>query len=327
MIIRFSSSDLCSSEVNLTWHPVIIDGMITLLTGENSFEIERELSKIADDFDGAVEKIDGGILQLSQLPDILMGVSLFATLRVVVIRNLSENKTIWPVFGDWLPKISDDIHLILIEPKPDKRTATFKALKTTAVIKEFQPWSERDNIQAEKWIGSEAKALGFDLDKKSVQTLLQRVGSDQWQLFHALEKLSLVDTVSADVIMNVIEPNPTENVFNLFETALGGNIKELKRTIQTLEQTEDIYRLSALLFAQVFQLAAVMSATKTNNVAKDFGIHPYVVSKLTVVAKQLGKDKIAKIIAIFAAADDDIKLSRAEPWLLIERALLKVASI
>lgn len=44
-----------------------------------------------------------------------MGVSLFATKRLIVIRGLSENKVIWPVFGDWLPKVSDDIHLVLIE--------------------------------------------------------------------------------------------------------------------------------------------------------------------------------------------------------------------
>src|ERR1035437_6433304 len=100
--------------------------MITVLIGENTFEIQRALDLIARDFDGKVEKIDGSNLQLSQLPDILMGVSLFAMSRTVVIRNLSENRAVWPVFGDWLSKISDDIHLILAESKPDKRTATYK---------------------------------------------------------------------------------------------------------------------------------------------------------------------------------------------------------
>ncbi|NCQ54469.1 hypothetical protein GW791_03475, partial [Candidatus Saccharibacteria bacterium] len=98
--------------------------MITLITGENSFEVERALASIADSFDGNVERIDGSDLQLTQLPDILMGVSLFAIARTVVIRGLSTNKPIWTVFGDWLPRISDDIHLVLVEPKPDKRMTT-----------------------------------------------------------------------------------------------------------------------------------------------------------------------------------------------------------
>ena len=69
--------------------------MITLLMGDNSFEIERALAEIADNFDGVAEKIDGSQIQLSQLPDLLMGVSLFSSARLVVIRDLGQNKAIW----------------------------------------------------------------------------------------------------------------------------------------------------------------------------------------------------------------------------------------
>jgi len=301
--------------------------MITLLIGENSFEIERVLDEITNDFNGNIEKIDGSQLQLAQLPDILMGISLFDTARTVVIRNLSDNKSIWTVFGDWLPKLSSDIHLVLIEPRPDKRTMTFKLLKDYANVKDFQPWTERDVVKAEKWVTEEAKKQGFELNTKCVQLLVQRVGIDQWQLFHAIEKLSLVDTISADNIKDIIEANPTENVFNLFEIALRGDINELKKMIRTLERSEDVYRLSALLFTQVFQLAVIVSATKTDDIAKDFSIHPYVISKLTSITKRLGKNGVSKIIAIFAQTDYDMKLSKADPWLLIESALIKVANI
>lgn len=301
--------------------------MITLLIGENSFEIERALTEIVSNFDGKVEKVDIGDLQLAQLPDILMGVSLFATTRVIILRNLSENKTIWTVFGDWLSKISDDIHLVLIEAKPDKRTSAFKALKDKAVVKEFEVWTDRDVAKAEKWAIEESKKLGFELDNKNSQVLVRRVGVDQWQLFHALEKLALVDVVSADVIKDIIEPNLVENVFELFETALSSDVKELKRMLRVLGQSEDVFRLSALLSTQVFQLAAVISAAKSDNAAKDFGIHPYVVQKLESIAKRVGKAGVIKIVKIFAQADDDMKVSKAEPWLIVERALLKTASI
>lgn len=301
--------------------------MITLLSGENSFEIQRELDKIAADFDGVVERIDGSALQLNQLPDILMGVSLFATARTVIIRGLSENKAIWSVFGDWLPRISDDIHLVLVEPKPDKRTVTFKALQKLAKVIEFAVWTDRDIQKAEKWTLSEAKTLGLSMDTKCVQFLVARVGVDQWQLFYALQKLALTDDVTVENIKNIIDANPVENVFNLFETALSGDIAELKAMLNVLEQTEDIYRLSALLFSQVFQLAAISTAEKGDSPAKDFGIHPFVVSRMTSLAKRLGKAKIVQIVRIFAQCDDDMKISRAEPWLLLERALMKTANI
>lgn len=301
--------------------------MITFLVGENSFEIERALGAIISDFDGVVEKIEGSELLIAQIPDILMGVSLFANKRLVIIRNLSENKVVWPVFGDWLPKISDDIHLVLIESKPDKRTATFKALKKSADVHEFISWTDRDVYQAEKWVATEVKTMGFELDKKCVQTLVQWVGVDQWQLYYALEKLSLTDDISVETIKNVIEPNPVENVLNLFETAIRGDMKTLSAILKTIEQTEDVYRLTGLLSSQAFQLLAVASAGKDDKVVKDFGIHPYVVSKLTPIAKRLGKSGVSKVIAIFTELDDDMKLSRADPWLLVERALIKVANI
>lgn len=300
--------------------------MITLLTGENSFEIQRELDKIAADFDGEAERIDGGILQLNQLPDVLMGASLFVSSRLVIIRGLSENKAIWPVFGDWLSRVSDDIHLVLVEPKLDKRTSTYKALVEKADVKEYLPWSERDYIKAEKWLQTEAKKLQIEMDTKCVQFLVQRVGVDQWQLSQSLNKLSLIDQISIESICDTTEPNPIENVFDLFEAAVNCDTDKLKLKLAIIEQTEDAHRLLALMSSQVFQLLAVAFAGPDDNPAKDLGIHPFVVSKMTPLAKRLGKQKVAQIVNIFAECDDDMKISRAEPWLLLERALFKVSN-
>jgi len=304
--------------------------MITLLTGENSFDIERALTAIIDDFediDGTVEKIEAGDLRSSQLPDILVGVSLFSQKRLVVIRGLSENKDVWSALINWIPKMSDDNHLVLIEPRPDKRTATYKLLKEKASIREFQSWSDRDVVMVEKWVALEAEKQGVLLDKKCVQFLVQWVGVDQWQLFHAIEKLSFTDECSVEIIKNLIEPNPVENALNLFENAINCDTKSVTKMLKTLEQTEDVYRLAGLLSSQAFQLAAVASASRSDNVASDFSIHPYVVSKLAPIAKKLGKKGAAETVAIFVELDDDMKSSKADPWLLVERALMKVANI
>jgi len=74
-------------------------------------------------------------------------------------------------------------------------------------------------------------------------------------------------------------------------------------------------------------LAAVVTTKESDNVSKDFGIHPYVVSKLKSIANRLKISGVKKIISIFTELDDDIKISKAEPWLLVERALIKVATI
>jgi DNA polymerase III delta subunit len=301
--------------------------MITLLFGENNFEITRALQQIAASFDGREERVDGTELELKQLPDLLMGATLFAEKRLVIIKNVSENKNVWDALPDWLERVSDDIHLVFVEAKPDKRSRTYKALQKKAEVTEFTPWNERDIAKAEQWTVQEAKQLGFDLDKKSAHTIAMRVGVDQWKLHYALQKLAVVPTVTPEVVEELIEASPTENVFNLLDAALKGDIARVKHMLETLEMTEDPYRLFGLLATQVFQLAVLSVAeAPANEVAKDFGAHPFALSKLTDHVKKLGKSGVRKVAAAMAEADTSLKTSAANPWLLIERALIKIST-
>lgn len=299
--------------------------MITLLTGTNTFEMTRALERIISDFSGIAERIDGSELDPRQLPNLLTGTTLFADKRLVIIKDLSQNKTIWLDFVDWLPRVSEDIDLVLVDSKPDKRTVTYKELKKIAKVIEYVAWTERDESKAIKWVSDEAIRMGLKLNTKSVQTLVRRVGTDQWSLFHALEKLRLVGVITDEIIESVIDANPTENVFSLFEAALRGDARMVTQMIRTLELTEDPYRLFALLSGQAFQLAALAVSGQADNVAKDLGASPYALSKLSTIAKKLGRKGARNVIRTFALADDDMKLSRAEPWFLIERALISIA--
>lgn len=298
--------------------------MVTLLTGSNSFEISEALKEIATGFDGRAEKIDGTALELKNLPDLLMGSTLFAEKRLVIIRDLSQNPSVWEKLPEWIPRISDDIQLVLVDEKPDKRLTAYKELKKVANVREFNNWGDRDYPLAENWLLKRAEAQYIKLDKKLAHQIVERVGLDQWQLAQALEKLALLDTITAEAIEATIDASPTENVFQLFETALEGNYKKVHAMIQTLELTEDPYKLFALLSSQAFQLATVAHAGAGDDPSKDLAIHPFVASKLSRHAKKFGKAGASRIVTAFALADADMKLSKADPWLLIERALLTV---
>ncbi len=301
--------------------------MITLITGENAFEVYQAVHALMDEFVGEVMQVDGSELELRGLPDLLMGTSLFSTKRLIIIRDLSASKTLWANFVEWLPRVSDDVHLVLVEPKPDKRTLTYKELKKDAKVVDYPAWGEQDNAKAERWVEDEALRQGISMDKKSIQLIVRRVGTDQWQLFHALEKLAVLEEINVTVIEQVIDAQPSENVFTLFEMALRGEGTKVIEIVRTLQLSEEPYRLFALLSGQAFQLAVIFSASPADSITKDFGISPFVVSKLANVARHQTKASIRKIIMAFAKADDDMKVSKADPWLLIEKALLTVASL
>ena len=286
--------------------------------------MNEALKTLIATFDGRAERIDGSMLELKNLPDLLMGGTLFADKRLVIIKDLSSNASVWEKLPEWLPRISDDIQLVLVDAKPDKRKTAYKEIKKVADIKDFTPWGDRDYPAAEAWVSKRASTIDLKLDKKLARHIVDRIGLDQWQLADALDKLLSVEEVSAEVINEVIDANPVENVFQLFETALEGHATKVHAMLRTLELTEDPYKLFALLSSQVFQLAGVASATAGDNPSKDLAIHPFVASKLSRHAKKYGRNGAVKLVRGFAKADADMKLSRGDPWLLIERALLSI---
>jgi DNA polymerase III delta subunit len=298
--------------------------MITWFTGENTFDIQQAVTAIIEKFDGSAERLDGTTLELKNIPDLLMGSTLFAAKRLVIIKDLSQNSSVWEKLPEWIDRISDDIDVVLIDGKPDKRTTGYKEVKKRVVLKEFPVWGERDQVLAETWVVTYADSLGLPLDKKLAHHIVERVGLDKWQLANALEKISLLETVTPQTINDTIDPNPSENVFQLFELALEGRRQAVHDMIRTLELVEDPYKLFALLSSQAFQLAAVASAGQSDNPAKDFGIHPYVAGKLLRHGNKLGARGSARILTAFAQTDADMKRSKGEPWLLIERTLLSI---
>ena len=299
--------------------------MIAWFIGENTFTIQQAVQSAIASFDGRPERIDGTTLELKNIPDLLMGSTLFAEKRLVIIKDLSQNSSVWEKFPEWIDRISDDIELILIDGKPDKRTTGFKEVKKRVELKEFPVWGDRDQHLAQSWVLQHAESIGLKLDNKVAHHIVDRVGLDQWQLANGLEKVALLETVTIDAINEVIDPNPSENVFQLFELALEGRATAIHDMIRTLELTEEPYKLFALLSSQAFQLAAVAGASNDDNPAKDFGIHPFVASKLSRHGSRLGTKGALRILSLFAKSDADMKRSRGEPWLLIERTLLAVA--
>ena len=97
--------------------------MIKIFTGEDRIRAQQEITRYLGE---NYEIIEGAELELTTLPSIFQGASLFADTRNILIRDLSINK---PVF-DKLPDYLDTSHNVIIqEIKLDKRSNTYKILK------------------------------------------------------------------------------------------------------------------------------------------------------------------------------------------------------
>lgn len=294
--------------------------MIYLLTGDNTFEIEQKLTELTDGFDGEVERVDGTSIDTNRLADLVAGGTLFSTKRMVVIRYLSENKSLWSALGDWLNRLSDDVTLVLVDPSADKRTKTYKDLAKKSSVHEYKLWRDYDTAKAEKWVLDRS-----NLDPRSARSLVARIGVDQWALHNALEKLSVLDEITPEVIEQAIEASPHESAFQLLDAALAGEASRVSAMVRDLELHEDPYRVLGLLSSQVFAMCLLSSTDAAPAViASEAKISSYTLQNLASKARRMETSKIKRSVDWLAKADEATK-SGDEPWLAIETALLHIA--
>jgi DNA polymerase III subunit delta len=299
-------------------------------TGENTFAIaaaERHIVAAFAAKHGAngVERVDAENLTPARLPDLLQGATLFAPSRLVVIKNLGANKQILEPLTEALQNAADDTTVVIADGALDKRTKLYKFLKAKSNFKEFAALSDQ---QLATWLQGEATRLGGALGSPEARFLVERGGRDQWRLANEIDKLvHYSPEVTHAAIEQLVEATAEGTAFELLDAALGGKSENLSRLITALRTEEDPYKLFGLLASQVHALAVVTAAGQrsADAIAKDSGLHPFVVRKTQNVARRLGRERAAQIAADVATCDMQLKSTSADPWDLLQLCLLKIA--
>ncbi len=301
--------------------------MITFMYGENNYQLQHKLSNILSrfEFKEGIERYEAKDLSPDSLPGILSGLNLFSPQRLIVISGASENKELWVALASYLSLISDDLHLVIVEETVDKRTKTFKDLQKVAQTSEMKEPSENEALT---WLLSEAEKRKVKLSSNLAVLIVSRVGLNQWRLHFALEKLVGLEKLDKKQIEDIIETTPQANVFFVIDAALSHQPEKVRSMVATLRMSEDAYFFFGLLASQLFQLVTLASTKKTPaEVAKDIGVHPYPLQKMQSRARALNQSDIKAIVAVIAQCDNQLKRSGVDPWLVLEQALLKLATL
>jgi len=305
--------------------------MTILLSGANAFAIRQALDKLVTAMLNkhgvhAIERVDGETLDLARLPDLLQGGSLFAAERLVIMRDPGKNKPLWEALSDWVEKIPAEITLVIIEQSPDKRTRTFKQFQKHAKVHDFPELNEHELA---RWASSTAKDEGGELDAKTAAYLVRQVGTDQWRLWTELQKLLAYNPViTIESVNQLVEPNLQASAFELLDAVLAGKAATFVELLSRLKGSEDPYKLFGLLVSQIQTLALAITAQgkSPDAIAKETGIHPFVLRKMQPLTRTISYKQLQSVIASVALADTQMKSTGADPWVLLEQCLGKIAA-
>ena len=270
------------------------------------------------------EVFDASELEVSQLPDLLAGVTLFSANRLIVIKGAEENKPLWEGLEKWVPSVSEETHLVLTTKKPDKRTRTYKLLTKDAAVRDYKMLEPAELMS---WLKGEARSREVDLSGDVARYLLDYVGHDQWRLTGELDKLLLSgQPLSRQLIQDIAEPYPEASAFELLDSLFQGDTEKVDRLLELMAEREDPYMFFGLVSSQVLALLALTAGgnRRPDEVAKDFSLHPFVVRKLSSIATKLGRPRVTVVVEKLADCDIRIKTTGVDAWTQLRRTLQSI---
>ena len=103
--------------------------MIYLFYGEDRLSAEKAAKKVLG---SGYENIDAENLQVSDLPTLFLGTSLFEENRKILIKGLADRKEL---FDETLKYLETPHEIVILENKINGNLASFKALKKNPTIK------------------------------------------------------------------------------------------------------------------------------------------------------------------------------------------------
>lgn len=306
--------------------------MITTLTGENSFSLQAELTKLMRDFielhgDLALERLDGAEAELNRISEALTSLPFLASAKMVILRAPSTNKEFVEQFEQLLSDVPETTDVILVEPKLDKRLAYYKWLTKNT---DFHEFSQLDAAQLASWLTAQATDRGGRLSPSDARYLIERVGTDQQLLSNELDKLLLYNpTITRSTIELLTDAAPQSSIFELLEAAFAGQHKKvLQLYADQRAQKVEAPQIIAMLAWQLHVLAIIKTAgdRSADQIAKDARLNPFVVRKSQNIARRLTLQDLKSKISDLLEVDVKSKRTNLDIDEALQHYLLTISS-
>lgn len=306
--------------------------MITTFTGSNSFMLKAELDRRTTEFikangDMSLERVDGEEAEFVRITEALQSLPFFAPKKLVILRSPGSNKKFAEDFERIIPTIPDTTEVVIVEPKMDKRTQYYKALKAKTDFKEF---NELDQRHLANWLTETAKTKKGSLNFGDANYLIERAGTNQQLLNNELDKLLNYDSqITRTTIDLLTERSPQSTVFELLDAAFAGKTKRaIDLYDEQRKQKVEPQQIIAMLAWQLHTLALIKAAgSRTpDQIAKEAKLNPFVVRKNLPLIKNMTLAEIKELVGRVLELDIKLKSQSIDADDALRHLLLTISS-
>lgn len=212
-----------------------------------------------------------------------------------------------------IKNIPEDVIIIFVEEKADKRSKLYKAITSKGVAEEF---GEQQDETLARWLINQAKAAGKSMDPATAMYLVSECGKDMFLLEKEIEKLMAwcldrpgitredVDTVCTHQVNN--------KIFDMVTAIAMHRQKEaLAMYYDLLVLRESPFHILTLLVRQYTRMLAVKDAMLKKiplaSLAGRLEMQDWLVKKIGDQTRNISLKEIRRNLEACAKADEDIK--------------------
>jgi DNA polymerase-3 subunit delta len=259
---------------------------------------------------------EGKKVNQEEILDLAETLPFFSEKRVIVLDDTELGKKCDDTFLKRIETLPDTTVIIFIEKTVDKRSKIYKFINKQGYAADM---SVQDEKQLMLWIGSIMKKEGKVIKNTNVAYLLHKVGTDMNLIRNEIDKVVLYTAGRKEITRKDIDAICSEEItgkiFDMLEAiALKQQKKALELYDQLLELKEPPLKILALLVRQCNQLLLVKSMSlkgmANREIAKNGGIHPFVVGKLKNQTQSFTIPQLQYMIRACGEMDEGIKTGK-----------------
>jgi len=297
--------------------------MLILLYGEDTFRSRVKLNEIITEYKTKHKtglnliRFNEGSLDFDKVKQSIGAVSMFDEKKLVILENILKNKDFQEKFFSYTKesklKTSQDIILVIYQE--GKVGAEVK--RRVNLFEEFNPLEGLDLVN---WVKKEIARHKVDIDQMSLKKLIAYVGNDLWQMNNEIGKLisyKAGESIDEQDIDLLVKSKVDVNIFKTLDALAQKDKKTALRLLhEHISQGENENYLLSMFVYQLRTLIKlkdlVEKGTPFYNLAKQSGLHPYVVQKSSNQIRNFSLDQLKKIYRRLLEIDSGIKTGRID---------------
>jgi DNA polymerase-3 subunit delta len=232
----------------------------------------------------------------------------------------------------YLKTLPETAFILFIEGKVDKRNKMYKAVAACGDVVEF-PLQKVEELRL--WVGATLKKAGKKITERTASYLLEKVGTDMFNIHSEIEKLICYcgerEVVSETDIAAICTPLLKNRIFQMAEAVAG------QRTDEALRLYHDMLALKVApmwilsefgkLYNSLLQIKELKGKGYGNDtIAARIGLPPqraFVVGKNLSLAAKYGVEDLRQALAACVATDEAIKRGNISDQMGVELLIVR----